>query len=106
MKRTGVVVVTYNSGDVIGNCLDSVASYCPDAQVVVVDNASEDGTVDSAAARPGVRVISNQRNRGFAGAVNQGVLALDCDTVILLNPDVELMSAPDGLLAAIEDGQW
>src|SRR5882762_5410448 len=72
--------------------------------VVVVDNASEDGTVD-ARARPGVRLISNQRNRGFAGAVNQGVLALDCDTVILLNPDVELMSAPNALVSALQAGQ-
>jgi GT2 family glycosyltransferase len=102
MKRTGVVVVTYNSGDVIGSCLDSIAAYCPDAQVVVVDNASEDGTVD-AAGRAGVRLIANQRNRGFAEAVNQGVLALDCETVILLNPDVELMSAPDALVTVLQD---
>jgi len=104
MKRTGVVVVTCNSGDVIGGCLDSLAVFCPDAQVVVVDNASEDGTVD-AAARPGIQVISNPRNRGFAGGVNQGVLALDCDTIILLNPDVELLCAPDALIAALRDGQ-
>jgi N-acetylglucosaminyl-diphospho-decaprenol L-rhamnosyltransferase len=104
MNRIGVVVVTYNSSDAIGSCLDSIEAYCPGAQVVVVDNASVDATVD-AARRPGMRLISNQRNRGFAGAVNQGVLALDCDTVIVMNPDVELMSAPDALITALKDGQ-
>src|ERR1700736_473655 len=104
MLRNGVVGVPYNSGVVIGRCVDSVATYCPDSQVVVVDNASGDGALD-AAGRPGVRLISNPRNRGFAEAVNQGVLALDCDTVILLNPDVELMNTPDALITALQDGQ-
>ncbi len=73
MNRTGVVVVTYNSGDVIERCLDS----CAHLLVVVVDNASKDNTVDLVRRRSNVKLIANSGNRGFAGAANQGVEALD-----------------------------
>ena len=88
MTRTGVVVVTYNSAEVIERCLDS----CGDLPVVVVDNASADDTCARVRRRPAVILIANAENRGFANAVNQGVAALDTELVLLLNPDTELTS--------------
>jgi N-acetylglucosaminyl-diphospho-decaprenol L-rhamnosyltransferase len=86
MNRTGVVVVTYNSADVIERCLDS----CAHLPSVVVDNASGDNTVELVRRRSSVKLIANTSNRGFAGAVNQGVAALDTELILLLNPDVQL----------------
>jgi N-acetylglucosaminyl-diphospho-decaprenol L-rhamnosyltransferase len=86
MTQTGVVVVTYNSADVIESCLDS----CANLTVIVVDNASSDGTADVVRRRPAVKLIANTKNRGFAGGVNQGVAALHTKLILLLNPDVEL----------------
>ena len=83
---TGIVVVTWNSEEVIGACLDACLRL-PDVQVVVVDNASADGTVDEVRRRPQVRLIANGTNRGFAGGVNQGVELLSCPVVLILNPD-------------------
>jgi len=91
MNRTGVVIVTYNSGDVIERCLDS----CGHLQAVVVDNASKDKTVELVRRRSGVKLIANSSNRGFAGAANQGVEALDTEMILLLNPDVELQNSVD-----------
>ena len=82
----GVVIVTYNSGDVIEKCLNS----CSSLDTVVVDNASTDDTIARVKARPSVRLIENTHNAGFATAVNQGVAAQDHTYVLLLNPDVEL----------------
>src|SRR6202162_465001 len=96
MNQTGVVVVTYNSVDVIGRCLDS----CAGLPVVVVDNASSDATRDLVRQRPSVKLISNATNNGFAAAVNQGVGALDTDLVLLLNPDAELVTAIDPMAEA------
>ena len=96
MNRTGVVVVTYNSGDVIERCLDS----CGHLLAVVVDNASNDNTVELVRRRPSVKLIANSTNRGFAGAANQGVEALDTEMVLLLNPDVELQNSVDPLADA------
>ena len=65
MNRTGVVVVTYNSGQVIERCLDS----CAHLSTVVVDNASQDSTVELVRRKSSVKLIANPTNRGFAGAV-------------------------------------
>jgi N-acetylglucosaminyl-diphospho-decaprenol L-rhamnosyltransferase len=93
MNRTGVVVVTYNSAEVIERCLDS----CGDLPAVVVDNASRDGTCAIVSRRHGVNLIGNSENRGFAGAVNQGVAALHTEFILLLNPDTELLSGIEDL---------
>ncbi len=58
MTRTGVVVVTYNSAEVIERCLDS----CGDLPVVVVDNASTDGTCELVRRRDSVTLIANAAN--------------------------------------------
>jgi N-acetylglucosaminyl-diphospho-decaprenol L-rhamnosyltransferase len=88
MSEIGIVIVTYFSEREIGACLD--AAVASGAEVVVVDNASGDGTVREVARRPGARLIANRSNRGFAAAVNQGIQALNSPYVLLLNPDAVL----------------
>jgi GT2 family glycosyltransferase len=83
---TGIVVITWNSAEVIGQCLDACLRL-NDVEVLVVDNGSSDSTVENVRLRPGVRLIENRENRGFAGAANQGLHALRYPAVLLLNPD-------------------
>jgi hypothetical protein len=97
MAETGIVIVTYFSEAEIGPCLD--AALRTDADIVVVDNGSADGTV-AEALRRGVRLIANPSNRGFAAAVNQGFAALDSTYVLLLNPDAVLRQGLDELRVA------
>ena len=99
MRGIGIIIVTYNSEAVLGKCLDAAARS--GAEIVVVDNASADGSV-AAARRSGVRVIANDRNVGFAAAVNQGFAALDTPYVLLLNPDAVLESSLDPLCEACD----
>ncbi len=101
MKRPGIVIVTSNSEAAIGPCLDSLAGSAAD--VVVIDNASADGTVDEVRRRPGVTLIANTDNRGFAGGVNQGFEALANEVILLLNPDAILATPLDALVAAFAD---
>jgi len=101
MNRTGIVVVTYNSAEVIERCLDS----CEGSPVVVVDNASTDKTREFVQRRAGVKLIANCMNRGFGAAVNQGVEALETDLILLLNPDVDLQTSIAPLAeACLQDG--
>ncbi|HLG95934.1 MAG TPA: glycosyltransferase family 2 protein [Bryobacteraceae bacterium] len=95
MTRTAVVVVTYNSADVIGGCLDSCAAL----PVLVVDNGSQDHTCAEVRKRPAVKLIANSINCGFAGAVNQAVAAVDTEFVLLVNPDVQLQTPVTALEA-------
>jgi len=99
MSEIGIVIVTYNSAAEIGPCLD--AAIASGAGVVVVDNASRDGTI-AEVARRGVRLIANGENRGFAAAVNQGFLALNSTYILLLNPDAVLQSPLDPLREACD----
>ncbi|HEX8985502.1 MAG TPA: glycosyltransferase family 2 protein [Bryobacteraceae bacterium] len=99
MSETGIVIVTYNSEREIGPCLD--AAMRSGAEIVVVDNASCDGTA-AEVKRRGVRLIANASNRGFAGAVNQGFAALNAPYVLLLNPDAVIASSLEPLRAACD----
>jgi len=79
----------------------------PEASCVVIDNASGDQTLErvrsSAPAFLGnIEIIENQRNMGFAAAVNQGVRRSGGEFVLLLNPDVRLKTGIQSLVAASE----
>ncbi|MEV4074762.1 glycosyltransferase family 2 protein [Nonomuraea fuscirosea] len=98
MRRVAVVIVTYNSADVLQGCLDSLpagAAGVELAAVVVADNASKDDSTALAAARADlpVTVVQVGRNAGYAAAINAGIAALDLDRldgVYVLNPDCRL----------------
>ena len=88
-----VVVVNYNAGAHLLGCLASVFASAGDAslEVVVVDNASRDGSADRAEERlPAVRVVRCPDNRGFAAGVNRGIEATSAPFVFVLNPDAEV----------------
>jgi len=80
-----IVVVTYNSAEHIGRCLAAVGDG---AEVVVVDNASLDGSAELMRRDfPYVNVIEQLRNRGFGAAANVGAAATSNRWILLLNPD-------------------
>jgi GT2 family glycosyltransferase len=84
MRQVGIVIVTYNSAAEIGACLD--AAMAAGAELLVIDNASSDGTPDHVRQR-GAAVVVNPVNRGFAAAVNQGIHLVTAEYILLLNPD-------------------
>src|SRR5512134_249309 len=90
MPRLSIVIVTYNSRGEIAACLRSLTDSPPavDHELVVVDNASPDGTAGAVrAAWPSVRVIDAGGNVGFARANNLAIRDTESELVLLLNPD-------------------
>ncbi len=87
-----IIIPAWNGAAVIGACLESLAPQLQaDDEIIVVDNGSLDGTPDQVARQcPAARVLRLEGNRGFAGGVNQGLLAASGDTLLLLNQDVVL----------------
>lgn len=86
--RCSVIIVTYNSADSISQCLEALVRE--DCEIVVVDNASQDDTlqrVQAFAAYPALQVLRISRNLGFAAAVNHGARAANGEALLLLNPD-------------------
>lgn len=91
-KRCSVVVLTYNSADVIEDCIRSVIpTLGPEDELILVDNGSEDDTeraLQSFADRdPRVTVIANGQNLGYSKGCNVGLLRSSGANIILLNPD-------------------
>lgn len=85
-----VIVVTYNSAAEVAACLAAVRGSAHVERLIVVDNASSDGSVGAARRAGADLVLENERNVGFARAVNRGLEACAAEYVLLLNPDAEL----------------
>jgi GT2 family glycosyltransferase len=89
-KDLSVIIVNYNTKDYLKGCLESLARNTKgvDYEIVVVDNASSDGSAEMLKQEfPGVRLISNNANIGFAAANNQAIRASSSRRVLFLNPD-------------------
>ncbi len=98
-SRVAVVIVSWNSAEDLERSLPSLAQdQGTTLQVIVVDNASADGSADIAQRFPGAEVIRNATNHGFAKACNQGARHADAPWILLLNPDTEV---PEGTI-----GRW
>lgn len=87
-----VVIVSFNTQSELLRCLDSLAGNVSlPLEVIVVDNASQDGTVEALHRHQSrVRLITNDENTGFARACNQGLRAARAPLVLILNSDTEV----------------
>ncbi|MGH2592460.1 MAG: glycosyltransferase family 2 protein [Anaerolineae bacterium] len=94
MIDLSIVVVNWNVRDLLRRCLDSIfAAGQPRLEVIVVDNASSDGSLDMLRADfPHVTLIANADNRGFPAANNQGLAAARGRLVMTLNPDTAIVA--------------
>ena len=92
--RASMLVVAYRRPDLVRECLQSIAAHPPDGawEAVVVDNAPEERVGTHAReALPGVRVIENPVNVGFAKAANQAAAAATGGVLVFLNPDTRVL---------------
>lgn len=92
MNTVSVHIVTFNSGNDIKACLEAVLRQTnPIERIIVVDNASEDGTrAILSAYADRVHIVHNEHNGGFAGGHNQAIALSGTDYCLILNPDVTL----------------
>src|SRR5881296_3386810 len=97
-----VIIVNWNAGQALAACLASLAAGgVPALEVVLVDNASSDGSARAASARhPQVRLVETGANLGFAAGANRGAEAARGDVLVFLNPDARLL--PGALATLVE----
>jgi N-acetylglucosaminyl-diphospho-decaprenol L-rhamnosyltransferase len=89
-----VIIVSYNTRDLLTSCLRSVQRVAGEAEleIIVVDNASFDGSADSVEeCFPEVKLLRQTRNIGFAAAMNRGIAAASSPLFMALNPDAVLV---------------
>jgi GT2 family glycosyltransferase len=90
-----IVLVNWNSGSHLENCVRSLLHHAADCSIIIVDNASTDGSLDCHKHNDHISVIRNDRNLGFAAACNIGWKAGTGEEVLFLNPDTEAF--PDSI---------
>ena len=88
-KMLSIIIVSFNARDDLARCLNSLHTPAPSTphEIIVVDNASSDGSADEARHVAGVRVIDAGGNLGFARGNNLGIRASQGDLLLLLNSD-------------------
>lgn len=106
--RLSVVIVSWNTRELLAECLASIEAYPPlgEVEVIVVDNASQDGSAEMVARRfPTVRVIANATNVGFPAANNQAIEASTGRYVLLLNSDAAVLPGALDTMLCFMDAQ-
>lgn len=89
--KLSIIIVNYNTFDLLKKCLASILKYLPDCEIIIVDNNSNDQEKLWLSRLNKVKVIYNKSNLGFSKANNIGAQASTGELLFFLNPDVELV---------------
>jgi N-acetylglucosaminyl-diphospho-decaprenol L-rhamnosyltransferase len=102
--RVSIIIPLYNQLAFTKGCLACIRATVPeDVEIIMIDNASSDGTSEYLAPRSGIVLITNHQNLGFAGACNQGIRAASGEWIVVMNNDVLLSGGwLAGLLSAAQ----
>ncbi len=105
MTRLSIIIVSFNAREDLAGCLAALHTSPPATayEIVVVDNASTDGSADLARSQAGVRVLDAGANVGFSRANNLGIRASSSELILLLNSDTVVPpGAIDALVAELD----
>ncbi len=104
MQKLSIIIVNWNSGDYLRNCVNSVFASngfsTGEIEIIIVDNASVDDSCNFAVSNDRIVLIRNENNVGFAKACNIGVSSAKAKYILLLNPDTKLN--PDTLSLSLD----
>ena len=104
--RVSTIVVSFNTRDHLLRGLASLESVVLPLEVIVVDNASSDGSPEAVAERfPATRLVRNAENAGYARASNQGIVLARAPYVLLLNSDAEVRPGAVETMVALLDAR-
>ena len=109
MARVSVIIVNYNSGPIVEQCVTAVFASTLPLKCLVVDNASQDNSMqilkDSYPSHPDLTLLYNKRNVGFSKGCNTALPHIDTEYVLFLNPDCFLQPQTIAQMLEIMDAQ-
>lgn len=107
MCDLSIVIPSWNARDYLIECLASIEETAGrhTREIIVVDNGSDDGSADAVkSGYPEVRIIRNEKNLGFAKAINQGLRASRGRTIALINSDIKILGdCMDALVSYLDE---
>ena len=89
-NKTSIIILTYNKLEYTQKCIESIRTFTNenDYEIIVIDNASEDGTLNWLKEQEDIILIANKSNMGFPKGCNQGIEVATGNEILLLNNDV------------------
>jgi len=91
-EMLSIIIVNWNVKEYLEKCLESIPEI-PDYEIIVVDNASKDGSCEMVKAKfPKVKLIASEKNLGFAAGNNLGLKSATGDFLLFLNPDTIILA--------------
>ncbi|CAA9892262.1 Glycosyl transferase family 2 [Candidatus Methylobacter favarea] len=100
------VIVNYNAGALLHECIESLLKCPLRIEIIVVDNASSDGSLAALVDLPQVKIIRNIMNTGFSAGCNRGLASAHADYLLFVNPDCRVDThAIDELLQALKSDE-
>lgn len=91
MTKFSIIIPTWNTADITKKCVQTINKYIPNAQIIVVDNGSQDNTVKDLKKYKNIKLIENKSNLGFSKANNIGLKSATTDYIVFMNSDIELI---------------
>ena len=91
MIKFSIIIPTWNTADITKKCVQTINKYIPNTEIIVVDNGSQDNTVQDLKKFKNIKVIENKSNLGFAKANNIGLKSATADYIVFMNSDIELI---------------
>ena len=89
--KTAIAILNWNGRKLLEEFLPSVVEFSKEAEIYVIDNASDDDSVEFIKSNfPGIKIVQNEENSGYAGGYNKGLQEIDADIFCLLNSDVKV----------------
>lgn len=88
-----IIIVTWNTAEITKKCVDTINQYLPNQEIIIVDNGSQDNTVEILKKVKNVKIIENHANLGFAKANNIGLKQATNDYLVFMNSDIELIDS-------------
>jgi len=89
--KLSIIIVTWNTAKITQKCVQTINKFLDNPEIIVVDNGSEDNTIELLSKEKNVKIIKNDSNLGFSKANNIGLKQASNEKIIFMNSDIELI---------------
>jgi GT2 family glycosyltransferase len=91
INKITIIIVTWNTAKITEKCIKTINKYLPDQEIIIIDNNSQDNTIELLSKFENLKIIKNNSNLGFAKANNIGFRQATSRYVVFMNSDIELI---------------